>query len=195
MQSWSKIKCACADGHKRYKFAAESIHERMTADTVLTQKNVAKLIGKSEAWVSALLKWYRNGCAEGSIFLGEHSAERQAKIQPAKPRESASVTDEELGQLCLLGGNSTHVAGERTATLTGLNALATCRNFSRVIHSLSRESLRLVLRSSSTSKRRSTLEKLASELRKSIAAGEAALVEVRAALKHIPPDLKTAEAA
>lgn len=177
------VKAALNRGHQNYKIAAATIAEAMSRDKELTQKKVSDAIGRSTTWVCRLLQWHDEGCREGSIFGGQHSRNR---IAPAQSSNSTTVTDEELGQLCLLGGHSNYVPGQGEATLKAMNAIAACRDFTKNIDGVTREALSLVFRSSGAVKQRFTLEKLATALEKAITAADTTLGEVRTTLESIP---------
>ncbi len=91
-----QVKRYLADGLDGYSSAAARILEAQKKDPKLTQKKVSASIGKSETWVSRLLKWYRAGCLEESIFEGQHSATRTAS--KAKVRKGPAGLDLEFDE-------------------------------------------------------------------------------------------------
>ena len=177
------VNAALSRGRENYKFAALTIVEAMRADKALKQKKVAEAIGRSTTWVCRLLQWYHEGCPEGSIFGGEHSRDR---IAPAQSQDCTRIPDEELGQLCLLGGSSDYVPGQREAIEKALTAMAACRDLRKRIAGITKGTLLLIF-GPSANKQRLPLEKLVAELEKSQMAINVVLGEVRAARKTLGP--------
>lgn len=163
----------------------------------LARCRLAQHIGKSATWVSRLLKWHKEGCKSESPFGEEIAARRKAAklentIATSQFEGKPTVSEEDLGQLCLQGGRSDYMQGRAEATLRALSLLGACQALIKAATGVRRKTLMLV-RPSDDDKRIFTLEKLATELEQSITASDAALSEVRAALKKIPRALEAAE--
>jgi hypothetical protein len=192
------------DAKRTYYTALQDIFiKAKAADPKLSGRKIASLIGKSHVWVNGILAWKRGASTlpfEDAAEAAKKRAKREALLaeagqrehqQPSQeapqPKRSLSPTPEDLGQLCLLGGSSDYAPGQRDATVQAMGALATCREFTKMMRGITRQNLTLVFKSSGTDKQRPTLESLATELERSIAAAEVALDEVRATLDDVRP--------
>jgi|SRR4051812_9984297 hypothetical protein len=82
-----RVRRYLAGGTEGYRLAALDIENALQEEAGLTQKIVAKRLGRSETWISRLLKWHRAGCPEESIFEGEHSESRSRTGVASSQRE------------------------------------------------------------------------------------------------------------
>ena len=186
-----------------YRFIAETIKSAISADSNLSQKQIAQSINKSATWVSRLLLWHTKGCISGSPFGDEIAARRKAKQLEDRIATSQSeeiTADADLGQGSFFDctGNymldcaeATFVRGRAEATFKAMSLMGACHALENAAN-VDRTTLALV-RSSAIDERVFTLEKLETNLNKSIAAGNRALEEVRAARNDIPKLLEAAE--
>jgi hypothetical protein len=154
-----QVKRYIADGKDGYRLAAARIEAVRKKDPKLTQKTVAKSIGKSETWVSRLLTWYRAGCPEESIFEGQHSPVR-ASIK-AMAKKGPKGLDQEFihGKLMRDGpwvqqqlpidvGARVEAPSivpkaieQSDATLRFLEVIGACRNIARLLNGYSRDAM------------------------------------------------------
>jgi hypothetical protein len=59
---WRKVEPGSDEAFERFIYyltIAEEIDAAMRADFTLSQREVGRHIGRSQSWVSRLLKWYR----------------------------------------------------------------------------------------------------------------------------------------
>jgi hypothetical protein len=201
LDTYHEVEAALGRVRGCYSEIAVTINDAMRDDPTLEQAMVAEAIGKSPAWVSRTLKWYREGCKSESPFGEEIAARRKAAklentIATSQSEEQMTVSSEDMGQLWLYdeqhGGCSDHVQGRAAATLKALGLLAACQALTKAANGLRRKTLVLV-RPSDHNKSLFTLTKLAAELEQLISASDSALIEVRAALKKKPRLLEAAE--
>lgn len=57
-----------AKGEEFYRKAAEEIVAAREADPALTQRQIGERFGRTQHWVSYLLKWYQDPDTQGSVF-------------------------------------------------------------------------------------------------------------------------------
>jgi hypothetical protein len=82
----SRAKAAIDAGEQSLHVAAEALALAQD-DFNATQREIASAVGKSPAWVNALLKWQRSGCKDDSPFGPKSKA---ARVQHAEQRVKAS---------------------------------------------------------------------------------------------------------
>jgi hypothetical protein len=89
-----KARRAVMAGEHKFREAAECLAEARTLGA--TQRQGAEAIGKSPAWVNALLKWRKNGY-KGTPF-GPQSKAKRAAVQAPKQSRRSLTTEEALAQ-------------------------------------------------------------------------------------------------
>jgi len=92
-----RAKDCIARGESSMREAAEHVAEAMRLDNKLTQRAVAKRIGKSPAWVNGLIKWRVEGYKSETPFGPQSKASRKkaAAVQATK-RPPEKFTPERL---------------------------------------------------------------------------------------------------
>jgi hypothetical protein len=185
-----------------YRLIAETIKAAIRGHK-LNQKEVAYEIGKSATWVSRLLAWHTAGCMSESPFADEIAARRraskaEARVATSQSEEVAADADrrqrsffDEDGNFVLDCSEAPLVPERAEATFKAMSLMGACRTLIGAAN-LNRDILAM-LRCSTIDERVFTLEKLESDLIKSIAAGNRALQDVRAVLKETPEFLEAAE--
>jgi hypothetical protein len=90
-----KARRAIAAGEGSFRQAAEYLAEARKQGA--TQRQSAKAIGKSPAWVNRLLKWRSGGYRETPF--GPQSKAKRAAVQSPKQSRRPMTTEEALGQM------------------------------------------------------------------------------------------------
>lgn len=64
-------------GTLHYLLIAGEIDAAMREDWTLSQREIGRRIGRSQAWVSNLMKWYRSlpGCQDPDRLCGDSTSE------------------------------------------------------------------------------------------------------------------------
>jgi hypothetical protein len=185
-----------------YRLIAETIKAAIREQKI-NQKEVAQLIGKSTTWVSRTLAWHTKGCRSESPFADEIAARRrarnvEAKIATSQSKEGTADADRRQrsffdadGRYVLQCPEAPLVPEQADAASKAISLMGACRALIEAAN-VNRNIL-AVVRRSPIDERIFTLQKLESDLTKSIAAGTRALEEVRAVLKETPEFLEAAE--
>lgn len=85
---WSRANAAIKAGLELWREAAEALAAAQEQHEV-TQAEMASAVGKSEAWVSMLLRWRRSGYEDESPFGPKTKA---ARVQHAKARAACGAS-------------------------------------------------------------------------------------------------------
>jgi len=190
------VEVALKRGIDSYRQAAEIISAQLKADPILTQAKVAEHLGHRPAWVSQLLKWYRDGCPPGGVFAGEAAFRRaRAKAEVSSSKSEGIDLGPDRPFLPGIEGGPTNAPPfqEAEATRLAIAAQAACQAFDKAIGPISVDKMTLVCRSEGDVVRRGTLKKVEARLQSSIKVAGAALREIQAALKKVAELPKAAE--
>ena len=160
-----------------YREAAETISIHMRLDN-LTQTEVAEHLGRHRSYVSKILKWHQEGCAEGGPFAGEAARRRAAKRVATSQQEP-----------WLRGGEVVIDGGREPNKAAILGANASCEKFAKAIDALTKVPLGKVFEGN-IAMRRQALGALAKSLLDAQVSADRILELVDAALSDIelPPD-------
>jgi hypothetical protein len=90
----NRAKQAIESGETSLHAAAEDIAAAKAQGA--KQREIAKVVGKSAAWVNRLLKWRESGYQEGSAFGPQAKASRQRakRVQATKQRKPATTSEQ-----------------------------------------------------------------------------------------------------
>jgi hypothetical protein len=149
-----KARRAIAAGEGSFRQAAEYLAE--TCKQGATQRQSAKAIGKSPAWVNTLLKWQAAGFKDTPF--GPQSKAKRAAVQSPKQSRRPMTADEALAQKAqaefqtaravavskMFGADSKRIpAAARKELLAALRALASSRDTAAILVERQRARLNL----------------------------------------------------
>jgi hypothetical protein len=89
-----KAKAAITAGEARFREAADYLGEARKLGA--TQRQSAKAIGKSPAWVNRLLRWRDGGCK--NTPFGPQSKAQRARVQAVKQKPRLPTTTEQVAK-------------------------------------------------------------------------------------------------
>jgi hypothetical protein len=149
-----KARRAIAAGENSFRQAAEYLAEARKQGA--TQRQSAKAVGKSAAWVNTLLKWRSGGYRETPF--GPQSKAKRAAVQATKQARRPMTAEEALAQKAqaefqtaravavakMFGADSKRIpAAARKELLAALRALASSRDTAAVLVERQRARLNL----------------------------------------------------
>jgi hypothetical protein len=149
-----KARRAIAVGEGSFRQAAEYLAEARKQGA--TQRQSAKAIGKSPAWVNTLLKWRSGGYRETPF--GPQSKAKRAAVQATKQARRPTTAEEALAQKAqaefqtaravavatMFGADSKRIpAAARKELLAALRALASSRDTAAILVERQRARLNL----------------------------------------------------
>lgn len=93
-QLHAKAKRAIASGEASFREAADYLSEARQLGAA--QRQSAKAIGKSPAWVNRLLRWHDGGCK--NTPFGPQSKAQRARVQATKQKPRLPTTTEQVAK-------------------------------------------------------------------------------------------------
>lgn len=103
--SWNDIRKLIKEGDAKYLAAAQAIKTKMDANPALTQRDVAKEIGKSVGWINSHLKWLKDGATAQSPFAEGHAKQKQKQnlVQHAEQTTNELYSSDDDNEVKPLG--------------------------------------------------------------------------------------------
>jgi hypothetical protein len=178
-----KVHALLERGRDCYKAAAEMLVLAMQEHS-LNQKEAGEALGKSETWVSRLLKWYKADCPDGGVFGPERHRRKIATSQLYRAAEHTGQLELGLSDFGRNFGN--YRSGQREASLRAEALAKLCAEVTRHAEALGcPETLGLVLASATAAERRHVLLALLRGAKKAATNLSALMHQIDAELKRI----------